>query len=297
MSSDLLSWQVTEAEDQMILRDFLRNKIGLSRGMVKVLKFDGGQILVNQEQVTVRKVLAQGDRVKVIFPPEVRSPSLRPIAMPLEIVYEDEFLLIINKPAKIAVIPSMSDQSPTIANGLISYYDQHKLNYTVHIVTRLDRDTSGLMLVAKQDYCHSLFHQKPIERHYQALVQGNLANDEGTINAPIGRKPGSIIERMVREDGKHAITHYQIVKQFEDSSLVNIQLETGRTHQIRVHFAHLGHPLIGDLLYGGPTDQVFDRQALHCTYLAFTHPITSEALQFESTWPDDQLTKFEQRLR
>src|SRR5699024_6248957 len=131
VSRDLLNWQVTEAEDQMILRDFLRNKIGLSRGMVKILKFDGGQILVNQEQVTVRKILTQGDQVKVIFPPEVRSPSLTPIEMPLEIVYEDEFLLIINKPAKIAVIPSMSDQSPTIANGLISYYDQYKLNYTV----------------------------------------------------------------------------------------------------------------------------------------------------------------------
>lgn len=277
----------------MILRDFLKYKIGLSRGMVKVLKFDGGQILVNQELVTVRKILTQGDHVNLIFPAEVRSPSLTPVPMALDIVYEDDFLIILNKPANITVIPSMSDQAPTIANGLISYYDQHQLDYTVHIVTRLDRDTSGLMLIAKQDYCHSLFHQKPIERHYQALVQGKLIEQTGTIDAPIGRKPGSIIERMVTKDGKRAVTHYQVADQIGANSLVDIQLETGRTHQIRVHFAHLGHPLIGDKLYGGPSDEVFDRQALHCTFLAFNHPITNEFLQFRSTWPDDLIAQSE----
>lgn len=275
----------------MILRDFLRNKIGLSRGMVKVLKFDGGQILVNQELVTVRKVLTQGDQVKLIFPAEVRSPSLTPVPMSLDIVYEDDFLIILNKPANMTVIPSMSDQAPAIANGLISYYDQHQLDYTVHIVTRLDRDTTGLMLIAKQDYCHSLFHRKPIERHYQALVQGILTDQAGTIDAPIGRKPGSIIERMVTEDGKRAVTHYQVADQIGTNSLVDIQLETGRTHQIRVHFAHLGHPLIGDNLYGGPNDNGFDRQALHCTYLAFKHPITNQHLEFRSAWPDDLINK------
>ncbi|BAM47912.1 RluA family pseudouridine synthase [Amphibacillus xylanus] len=282
----MLIWQVTEAENQMILRDFLREKIGLSRAMVKTLKFDGGQILVNDELVTVRKVLTAGDQVRLVFPKEIRSPSLTPVKLKLDIIYEDDFIIILNKDANIAVIPSLGNQEPAIANGLIYHYDQQNVDYTVHIVTRLDRDTSGLMLVAKQDYCHSLLHQKPIERHYMALVHGKLMNHSGTINAPIGRKSESIIERMVTPEGKQAITHYQLIRAYDDYSLVAVQLETGRTHQIRVHFAHIGHPLAGDQLYGGSVDLV-KRQALHCTKLSFNHPITNERLQFESNWPED----------
>lgn len=281
-----MKWLVSEAEDQMMLRDFLRYIMGLSRNMIKILKFDGGQILVNNELVNVRTRLVIGDQVKVIFPAEKRSPSLNPEAIELDIVYEDDFLLIINKPAKKAVMPSMNYRKGTIANGVIAYYDQLELDYTVHIVTRLDRNTSGLMLVAKQQFSHSLFHKIEIDRHYQALVSGKLLEKSGVIDAPIGRRPDSIIARTVRDDGKQAVTHYKVVRYISEGTIVDIQLETGRTHQIRVHFAHLGHPLWGDDLYGGPVERI-DRQALHCVSLAFTHPITNEELYFHSEWPED----------
>lgn len=277
---------MSTTEDQMMLRDFLRNFIGLSRQMVKVLKFDGGEMLVNNDPVTVRKVLKEGDLVELIFPKEMRSPRLKPEKMALDIVYEDEYLLILNKQAEVAVSPSMSAPNQTIANGLIDYYNQHDLDYTVHIVTRLDRNTTGLMLVAKQQFIHSFFHQIEIERHYQAIVEGEMKEEKGTINDPIGRKPDSIIQRMVTDTGQKAVTHYQVVKQFENRTLLDVQLETGRTHQIRVHFSNLGHPLLGDTLYGG-TKGLIDRQALHCSHLSFIHPILKKALNFQSKLPKD----------
>jgi len=281
-----LKWQVTEAEDQMILRDFLRNFIGLSRRMIKILKFEGGEILVNGTIVNVRTQLKLGDQVQVVFPKEKRSPSLKPEDIELDIVYEDDFLIILNKPAKIAVAPSMTYPTGTLANGLIAYYDQLGLDYTVHIVTRLDRNTSGLMLVAKQQFSHSFFHKTEIERRYQAIVEGTIQKKQGVIDAPIGRKPDSIIQRMVTEEGKHAVTYYQVVRKLKDGTLVDVQLETGRTHQIRVHFKNLGHPLLGDSLYDGPMEQI-DRQALHCVSLGFIHPISKEKLHFFSELPED----------
>lgn len=270
----------------MMLRDYLHQEIGLSRNMVKRLKFDGGKILVNQKLVGVRTILETGDQIELIFSPEKRSPSLIPQAIDLDIVYEDDFLIILNKQAKKIVIPSMADQSGTIANGLINYYDQHGMDYTVHIVTRLDRDTSGLMLIAKQQFSHSSFRNISIDRHYKAIVAGRLPDKEGTIDAPIGRNPDSIITRMVTDDGKPSVTHYQVSQMLDQATVVDVQLETGRTHQIRVHFAHLDCPLLGDSLYGGPVDRI-DRQALHCVSLAFTHPITKEELSFEVDLPAD----------
>ena len=282
----MLNYSITEGQDQKLLRDFLRQDVGLSRSMVTRLKYDGGQILVNQKEVGVRTRLKAGDRVQLIFPKEERSPALIPAEMDLDIVYEDEFLIILNKQAGTSVVPSVTNQSKTIANGLIHYYDQQGLDYTVHIVTRLDRDTSGLMLIAKQQFMHSFFRNISIERRYQAVVQGKLRPKKGTIDAPIGRKPGSIISRIVTDEGKPSITHYEVIGAVGQNSIVEIELETGRTHQIRVHFAHLGCPLLGDSLYGGPVDRI-ERQALHCVELSFTHPMTKEKLTFQSEWPAD----------
>nr|WP_144032176.1 RluA family pseudouridine synthase [Amphibacillus jilinensis] len=272
----------------MILRDFLRMCVGLSRNMIKVLKYDGGKILLNGQTVNVRERLATGDQIELQFPKEERGPQLIPEPINLDIVYEDEFLIVVNKPAKMATIPSTHHRSKTVANGLIAHYDQLDLDYTVHVVTRLDRDTSGLMLIAKQRFCHSFFHQQKIERHYQAVVEGKPEKTAGVgvIDAPIARKPDSIIERTVSKGGKPAVTHYQVIRHVKCGSIVDIKLETGRTHQIRVHFAHIGHPLVGDKLYGGSTVHV-DRQALHCVYLSFIHPITKKRIQLKSDWPAD----------
>lgn len=269
----------------MMLRDFLQ-LVGLSRSMVKVLKHEGGQILVDQNEVTVRKILAEDQSVEVVFPPEQRGTFLQPEPISLAIVYEDDHVIVIEKSANMASIPSVHHQTGTVANGLIYHYDKQGLDYTVHIVTRLDRDTSGLMLVAKHRFSHSLLAGVKIDRTYQAIVEGKLLIDSGTIDAPIARKETSIIERMVTPNGKRALTHYRTLQTTRFGTLVEVVLETGRTHQIRVHFAHLGHPLLGDDLYGGTVDQL-SRQALHCTAIRFIHPVTKKSCSFSSKLADD----------
>ncbi|WP_255437575.1 RluA family pseudouridine synthase [Thalassobacillus sp. CUG 92003] len=252
---------------------------GFSYGLLKKVK-SSGDLTLNEEPVTVRAVLREGDIVTVQFPPEPRGPRLAPEPMNLDIVYEDKDVLVINKPKGVACVPSADHPNGTLANGVIHYYNQKNLAYTVHIVTRLDRDTSGLMLIAKHQYIHSLLARKQqatINRRYQALVEGMLAEQSDTINAPIARKPGSIIEREVADHGKRAVTHYQVRHEWSDCCLVEVELETGRTHQIRVHMAHIGHPLLGDELYGGP-EWEHSGHALECVALSFEHPMTHKRL-------------------
>src|SRR5699024_3767296 len=170
------------------------------------------------------------------------------------------------------------------------YYKTNDIKATVHVVTRLDKDTSGLMLIAKSQHCHSLLslaqREYAIERTYQAIVYGKLKDYTGTINQPIGRQPDSIIKRQVREDGQEAITHFTVLERTNNKSKVNIKLETGRTHQIRVHFATMGHPLVGDDLYDGKHTGM-NRQALHCSCIAFHHPYSGEKVQFKASIPLD----------
>ncbi|SDC29188.1 ribosomal large subunit pseudouridine synthase D [Pelagirhabdus alkalitolerans] len=280
-----MKWEVNDT-DYKTVRDFIRYSIGLSRNTLRSVKFNGGELKVNGKRVDVRHPLKNGDRVEITFPTETRGPLLFPEGGELDIVYEDDFLLVVNKPAGIATIPSPIHKSGTIANRLIYYYDKIGLSSTIHIVTRLDRDTSGLMLVAKYAFFHGLLHNSEIDRGYKALVNGELPQEEGVIDAPIGRKSDSIIEREVSDEGKKAITHFKRRHQTNDYTWVDLKLDTGRTHQIRVHLAHIGYPLIGDDLYGGDC-QLLKRHALHCDYLRFFHPITKEYVQLKSQIPDD----------
>ncbi|MFB1050098.1 RluA family pseudouridine synthase [Paraliobacillus sp. JSM ZJ581] len=285
-----MKWQVTKEESGLMLREYLKEKKGFSRRIVKAIKFQSGSLLVNDVAATVRKVLQAGDTVEVIFPKEHRAASMEAEPVRLDIVYEDNDILLINKMAGMATIPSIHHTKGTLANGILYHYEKNKLDFTVHIVTRLDRDTSGLLLVAKHRLSHSILakdqQQGKIERRYQAIVSGHLLEKQATIEAPIARNPNSIIERMVDPSGKQSITHYQVLEETATDSLVQITLETGRTHQIRVHFSHLGHPLVGDELYGGKTDMI-PRQALHCVSLSFIHPITKEKHMFTSNLPAD----------
>ena len=200
--------------------------------------------------------------------------------------------MVINKPFGVASIPSVN-HSNTIANFIKGYYvNQNYENQQVHIVTRLDRDTSGLMLFAKHGYAHARLdkqlQKKAIEKRYFALVKGNgYLEPQGEIIAPIARDEDSIITRRVAKGGKYAHTSYQIVESYGDIHLVDIRLHTGRTHQIRVHFSHIGFPLLGDDLYGGSLDHGIERQALHCHYLSFYHPFLEEQLELECPLPDD----------
>lgn len=268
------------------VRDYLLLEVNISRQTLKKIKYNGGMIYVNNKPAYVMTPVEKGDHIDLLLPKEVRSESLYPIDISLDIIYEDDFILVLNKPGNLPVIPKIGNDEPSLAHGLIHYYDQFQLPYTVHIVTRLDKNTSGLVLIAKHQLAHGYFRDMPIQRRYLALVEGQMDKTKDVIRLPIKRKPDSIIERCVDPTGKYAETAYELIQTINNMSLVHIQLKTGRTHQIRVHFSHLHHPLLGDTLYGG-SDDVVQRQALHCYHLAFKHPYTEEHLSFYAPWPDD----------
>lgn len=279
------------ADEHVKVKTFLK-KHEISKALLAKVKFAGGNILVNDQPQNAIYLLDIGDKVTVDIPSEKGFESLEAVDRDLSIVYEDAHFLVLDKPAGVASIPSVN-HSNTMANFVKAYYiRQDYENQQVHIVTRLDRDTSGLMLFAKHGYAHARLdkqlQKKMIEKRYYALVQGRgELKPEGDIIAPIGRDPDSIITRCVTKDGKYAHTGYKVVEQFGDIYLVDIRLNTGRTHQIRVHFAHLGFPLLGDDLYGGTLEAGITRQALHCHSLSFYNPFLEKQLQLESQLPID----------
>ncbi|MED3651584.1 RluA family pseudouridine synthase [Heyndrickxia sporothermodurans] len=287
MASYSLQWTIAHKDKDKIIRQFLSEK-DISRRALTDIKFAGGQITVNQREENVLYQLKCGDRLEVTFPPEKSSETLVGEDIPLHIIFEDKDLLVIDKPAFMNTIPSREHPKGSLANALIGYYQKQSIDATVHIVTRLDRNTSGLVLVAKHRYIHHLLSQmqqkRMIKRTYEALVEGVLSKDDGTIDAPIGRKESSIIEREVRADGKAARTHYHVLKRRSKFCHIRLSLDTGRTHQIRVHMSYIGHPLLGDDLYGGSTD-IYERQALHCSNLTFYHPTLEKEMNFHSDFP------------
>lgn len=259
----------------------------ISRGLLAKIKFKGGGIWVNGRAENAVYQLVVGDVVTVEIPAEAPFEKLEAVPYQLDIVYEDDHFLAIDKPVGYASIPS-SIHSNTIANFVKHYLvSQGYPNQQVHIVTRLDRDTSGLMLFAKHGYAHARLDKqlqtKSIQKRYYALVEGaEDLPDEGEILAPIARDEDSIITRRVHESGKPAHTSYQVVDRYGAIKLVDIQLHTGRTHQIRVHFSHIGHPLLGDDLYGGSLEHGISRQALHCHSLTFFHPFEGKEIALKS---------------
>ncbi|MGO4889370.1 RluA family pseudouridine synthase [Anaerobacillus sp. MEB173] len=286
------TWNVNEAFAGQMLRYFLREEKQLSRQALTDIKFRGGSIFVNDQPVNVRYVLKNGDKITLTFPPEQRSEYMKSVEIPLTIVFEDDHFLIIHKPPHLPTIPSRLEPNWSLANGVLFYYDQNDIASTFHAVNRLDRDTSGLVLIAKHRYAHDLLTRQQksgiVKRSYKALIHGRVPADHGTINAPIGRKPCSIIEREVRSDGQEAITHFRVIHRYNDVTLIELSLETGRTHQIRVHMAHLGYPLLGDDLYGGKRELI-SRQALHSDRLSFFHPFLEEQLTFSVLLEQDMV--------
>ncbi|MET3698335.1 RluA family pseudouridine synthase [Bacillus oleivorans] len=294
-----LRWIVQKNEEGQVLREFLYAK-EISRRTLTAIKFEGGKIEVNRKEVNVRYILKENDLVSIQFPAEVPSESLTKDPVPLDIVYEDESVLVVNKPPGILTIPSREQPTHAIANGLLNYYQEKQIESAVHIVTRLDRDTSGLLLVAKHRYIHYLLtlqqKVKTLKRKYEALAEGVLKQANQTIIAPIGRKEDSIIERKVTEDGQYAETEISLIRQYQDFAHTAVKLRTGRTHQIRVHLSYIGHPLVGDDLYGGSLKWM-KRQALHCVELSFIHPVTGEVKTFHSELPADIKTLLNQNKR
>lgn len=201
------------------------------------------------------------------------------------IAYEDDFLLIIDKPAGILVHPTVSESGNTLYDHVRHYYAKHKIDSGIHPVSRLDRNTSGLVIFAKEPIVQHWLSQQQMDKEYLAVVCGIVKENAGIIEAPIARKEGSIIERCVSQSGKYAKTAYKVLKRTDNKTLLQIKLFTGRTHQIRVHLAYIGHPLCNDNLYGTPGPQ--QRHALHAYKLAFTHPVSDLPVEITRMLPED----------
>lgn len=287
MASFELRWQIAAENEGKMIREFLREK-EVSKSALTDIKFKNGFIRVNGKEETVRYFLKNGDFLLIGFPEEVPSDGMKAEDLPLDIIYEDDFIIVINKSAGMSTIPSREHPSGSLANALLAYYNKIGLKTTAHIVTRLDRDTSGLVLIAKHRHIHHLLsiQQKAgkVNREYEALAEGIIALDFGTINEPIARKHDSIIEREVSPIGQYACTHFEVIKRYKSYTHVKLKLETGRTHQIRVHLSYLGYPLMGDDLYGGHTD-LLSHQALHCKKVSFFHPVFEKEMTFKAELP------------
>ena len=247
-------------------------------------------IFLNDTTCDTRIPVKIGDKLIIDFNYNEDNSNIVPTEMNLDIVYEDEWLLVVNKPSGITIHPSILHFNNSLSNGIRFYFDKIGLKKKIRPVNRLDKDTSGLVIFAKCEYiqeCLSLQMQEGIlKKEYLCLVSGTINQKSGTINLPIARKEGSIMERCIDEKGKQAITHYKVIKEFKNYSLVECRLETGRTHQIRLHMASIGHPLLGDTLYG-TSSSLISRQALHSYKIKFIHPITKKEIELIAKLPQD----------
>lgn len=285
-----IQYQITKEDDGHKVEWFLKRK-GFSSQNITVIKRMPQSILVNGCHYYMRDTLSAGDLLTVRIQESQCSEKIPPVKIPLDIVYEDEDIIVVNKPAGMPVHPSMNNYTNSLANGLAWYYSRQEKPFIFRCCNRLDRDTSGLTVVAKHLVSGSILsamacrHQ--MHREYLAISKGKVSPESGTIAAPLARKPGTIIERTIDfEHGEHAVTHYHLLKYENGHSLVSLCLETGRTHQIRIHMKHLGYPLIGDYLYN-PDMKYIGRQALHSHRLSFPHPITGKHMEFCAPLPDD----------
>ena len=290
-----IQYTITEKDSGLRIEQFLRRR-GYSGQNLAEIKRMPKSILVNGVHYYMRQILTAGDILQVIICETKNSEKIPPVEIPLDIIYEDEDIIVINKPAGMPIHPSMNNYYNSLANALAWYYQEQGKPFIFRCCNRLDRDTSGLTVVAKHmvssNILSSMTARHQIEREYLAIVRGHVTPFEGTINAPIGRTGSSLIERKIDfENGEHAITHYHTVFEKNGLSLVSLILETGRTHQIRVHMKHLGFPLIGDYLYN-PDMELIDRQALHSHCLRFLHPITGRQMTFTADLPEDMARLF-----
>lgn len=271
------------------VKEVLKAEFSMSdRLLLKLKKLD--KIYLNGNVTSVNHPVLENDLIECYLDYEEDNSNIVPTEMPLNIIYEDEAYIVVNKPAGIPVHPSMDHYTDSLSNEIAFYFNQIGLKKKIRPVNRLDKDTSGIVIFAKNEYIQECLvrqmKSKEFIKKYIAVVNGNLDNLEGTINAPIARKEGSIIERCVSETGDIAITHYKVLKRKTDFDIVECILETGRTHQIRVHFAYLGHSLLSDTLYG-TSSSLINRQALHAYKVEFTHSLSKKKVKYIATVPED----------
>ena len=286
----IITYTIDNASTGLRIEQYLRRRGYSYQNLVRLKKMRES-ILLNGAWTYMRTAVKDGDILTVHIQEPESSPNIPPVKLPLDIVYEDEDIVVVNKPAGMPVHPSLNNYENSLANGLMYYYQEQGKPFIFRCTNRLDRDTSGLTVVAKHMVSSSILSsmgmRHEITREYLAIVRGALKPSEGTIDAPIGRTGSSLIERKIDfENGERAVTHYRVVEEQNGHSLVSLILETGRTHQIRIHMKYIGHPLVGDYLYN-PDMEYIDRQALHSHRLSFTHPVTGEKMEFTTPLPTD----------
>lgn len=288
-----LKYTVKSDEKFDNLKELLKLKFQISdRFLIKLKKND--RLFINGKTASVYDVPKANDKININIDFDEEESSFPATKMDLKIVYEDDSYIIIDKPAGIPVHPSLNHYEDSLANGVKHYFEFVGLRRKIRPVNRLDRNTSGLVVFAKNEYIQEYLvremKSKNFIKEYVAICKGKLNNKSGLIDAPIARKQNSIIERCIDSNGAKSITHYEVIREgiFEDEeySVVKCKLETGRTHQIRVHMQYIGHPLLGDTLYGNPS-KLINRQALHCSMLSFIHPITHKKVYYISDLPED----------
>lgn len=284
-----LKYIVKESEKNKSINEILLTNFNLSsRLLAKLIK--DKNIYMNGFITDTRNTVANGDIILLDFNYEEDNSNIVPTKMDLDIIYEDEWLLVVNKPAGIPIHPSRLHYKDSLSNGIKYYFDSMNLKKKIRPVNRLDLNTSGLVIFAKCEYIQENFSKQmangTFKKEYLCIVQGLLDKNIDTIDLPIARKQGSIIERCIDKTGQKSITHYEVIQEFENYSLVQCKLETGRTHQIRVHMQAINHPIVGDTLYGNPST-VIDRQALHSYIIECIHPVTKGKLSFIAKLPED----------
>ena len=288
-----IQYKIEEQHNGKCISMFLKEK-EYSRAVIIELKKTKTGIQKNGTWAGVNEILNTGDILEICLTEQGSSENIVPKELQLDILYEDEDILVLNKPYDMPIHPSVNNYNNTLANGVVHYYQQQNKPYIFRCINRLDRDTTGVTILAKNLISASILSkrmkERGLSRTYVAFVEG-ITKEEGTINLPIGREEGTIIKRKIDEkEGKHAITHYCKLEELQVEgkavSVVALQLETGRTHQIRVHMASIGHPLLGDFLYN-ESNHMLTRQALHAASCAFYHPITGEYKRITAPLPKD----------
>ncbi|SKA75445.1 23S rRNA pseudouridine1911/1915/1917 synthase [Clostridium sp. USBA 49] len=287
---NFLIFKVCEKEDGLKLREYLKKVAKLSGRLIRGAALHD-KIKVNDKIVKLNYILKKDDIITFDVTKE-ESQNIEPEKMEIEVVYEDMDVIVVNKPSGIVVHPTKSYPNGTLANGLLYYFKEKNENCIVRLVSRLDMDTSGLILIAKNQFSHMALardmQNDNFKKNYLAIVHGKLKSKEGTIDLPIYRPEKDSIKRIVDYRGQKSITHFNVIEEFNLGSLVKLTLDTGRTHQIRVHLSYIGNPIYGDSLYGTDKDDIYiKRQALHAYKLAFPHPRTGEIITLESNLPKD----------
>lgn len=287
----IIEYITEEKYENRPIKDVLKNRYKMSSALISKLKKSDDGIMVNGRREFVNYTLKLHDILRVVIE-EGASKNIVPIFSKLDILYEDEDILAVNKPFGMPTHTSIGHHTDTLANAVLFYLNKNGEEHTFHAVTRLDKDTTGVVLIAKNRYAHDLFsellREKRLEKSYLAIVSGKLFG-EGIIDKRIKRENESIIKRTVAEDGQEATTHFEVIDSNDMYSYVRLYPKTGRTHQIRVHMSSIGHPLVGDVLYGG--ESIVKRHLLHCESISFFHPVLKKQMSISSN-PASDFTEF-----